>query len=89
MTSLSWIKWKIHEQWEELLPDRFDPEMAKRDVDPDGVIRNYENSYSMHHKGFEATPEEVKELLERYKKAEAGLIWWDEEKQELREADTQ
>ena len=85
MTSLSWIKWKIHEQWEESLPERFDPELAARDADPDGIIRNYENSYSMHHKGFEATPEEVKELIERYRRAEEGLIRWDEERQELYE----
>ena len=87
MTSLSWIKWKIHQEWEESLPDRFDPERAAQDADEDGMIRNYENSYSMHHKGVEATPEEFKELLDRYRRAEEGLIKWDEEKKELYEVD--
>ena len=85
MTSLSWIKWKIHQEWEQSLPDRFDAEPAAQDADEDGMIRNYENSYAMHHKTVEASAEEVKELLARYKKAEAGLIRWDEEKQCLYE----
>lgn len=87
MASLGWIKRKIHQEWEESLPDRFDPERGAQDADPNGMIRNYENSYSMHHKTVEATPEEVKELLDRYRRAEDGLIRWDEDKQELYEID--
>lgn len=83
MTSLSWIKGKIHQEWERSLADRFDPERVKQEADENGVVRDYENSYSMHHKTVEATPEEVKELLARYKKAEAGLIIWDEDKKML------
>jgi hypothetical protein len=50
-------------------------------------IRDYENSYSMHHKTVEATTEEVKQLMDRYKRAQAGLIPSDEEHQELNELD--
>ena len=82
---VQWVKWKIAEEWAESLPARYDPAKAAEDVDPDGVIRNYENSYDMHHKIVEATPQEIKRLLERQKKAEQGLIVWDEENQELRE----
>ena len=87
MPSVEWVKWKIAEEWAENLPDRYDPAKAAEDVDPDGVIHNYENSYDMHHKIGEATPQEIKALLERQEKAEQGLIVWDEEKQELRELD--
>ncbi|MBA3629477.1 MAG: hypothetical protein H0W55_07350 [Actinobacteria bacterium] len=85
MTSSGWIKSKIHEEWEASLPDRFDAERAKQDADSDGIIRDYENSYDMHHKTVEASAEEVQELLARYKKADAGLIRWDEENQRLYE----
>lgn len=51
------------------------------------MIRNYENSYSMHHKVVEETPEAFIELLDRYRRAEEGLIVWDEERQELYEVD--
>ena len=81
--------WKIYEEWEAALPDRYDPVKAAAEADEDGVIRNYENSYDMHHKTVEATPQELKALLERQKKAEAGLIVWDEETQKLREFDSQ
>lgn len=84
---LSWIKHKIHQQWEESLPDRYDPARARKDVNADGVIENYENSYEMAGKSAEATASEVKELMTRYKKAEAGLIRWDEQRQELYEID--
>jgi hypothetical protein len=87
MTSVGWVKSKIHEEWEASLPDRFDVERAQEDAGPDGMIRDYENSYSMHHSTVEASPAEVKELLERYKKADAGLIRWDQEKQRLQEVD--
>ena len=73
MTSLGWIKSKIHTEWEKSLAERFDAARAEQEADSDGMIRNYENSYAMHHKTVEASPEEVKDLLARYKKAEAGL----------------
>ena len=85
MASVEWVKWKIHEEWEASLPDRYDPEKAAAEADADGVIRNYENSYDMHHKVVEATRQEVMELMRRQDKAEQGLIVWDEKKQELRE----
>lgn len=80
--------WKIYEEWEDSLPDRFDPAKAAAEADADGVIRNYENSYDIHHKVVEATREEVMALRERQRKAEAGLIVWDEAKQELRELES-
>ena len=85
MASSGWVKWKIHEEWESSLPDRYDPPKAAAGADADGVIRNYENSYDMHHKVVEATREEVMILMERQRKAEQGLIVWDDEKQEVRE----
>lgn len=72
MTSLGWIKSKIHQEWEKSLAHRFDPERAEQEVDAVGVIRDYDNSYAMHHKTVEATPEEMKELLARYKKGRTG-----------------
>ena len=87
MASLGWIKSKISEQWEKELSDRSDPQRAERGADADGMIDDYENSYSMHHKIVKASAEEVKELMDRYKKAEAGLIFWDEKRQELYEID--
>ncbi len=83
MASLSWTQYKISVQWQDALPDRFDPERAKKDVDDDGMIRDYENSYSMHHKTVEATAAEVKDLMDRFQRAEQGLIIWDEELQTL------
>jgi uridine kinase len=65
------------------MPDRFDAERAEREAGPDGVIRDYENSYSMHHKMVEATRAEIDVLTERFKKAEAGLIHWNEEEGKL------
>ena len=88
MTSVEWVKWKIAEEWAESLPDRYDAAEAAKDVDADGVIRNYENSYDMHHKVVEATPQEIKKLLERQKKAEQGLIIWEEDGQCLRNLET-
>ena len=85
MASVDWVKWKIHEEWAESLPHRYDPDKAAKDVDAGGVIRNYENSYDMHHAIAEATPQEIKVLIERQKKAEQGLIVWDEEIQKLRD----
>ena len=87
MPSVEWVKWKIHEEWAESLPDRYDPAKAAKDADPDGVIRDYENSYDMHHKVVEATRQEVMELMRRQDKAEQGLIVWDEETQKLRDVD--
>ena len=87
MASVDWVKRKIHEEWADSLPDRYDPAKAAEDVDPDGVIRNYENSYDMHHKIVEATPQEIKALIERQKKAEQGLIVWDETTQRTRDLD--
>lgn len=87
MTSLGWIKSKIHQEWEVSLRDRFDEERAEKEVDEDGRIRDYDNSYAMHHKTVEASPEEIKELLTRYKKAEAGLIIWEEDEKRLVELD--
>lgn len=87
VTSLSWVKWKIHEEWEASLPDRFNAARSAEEVSSDGTIHDYENSYSMHHKTVEATPAEVKELMERYKKAEQGLIVWDQETNSLVELD--
>jgi hypothetical protein len=87
MTSLFWIKLTIYEEWADSMPNRFDAERAEREAGPDGVIRDYENSYSMHHKMVEATQAEINVLTERFKKAEAGRIRWDEERQELYEID--
>lgn len=87
MASLGWIKYQISREWEESLPDRFDPQRAAQEADEDGMIGNFENSYSMHHKVVEATREEVLELMARYDRAEAGLIRWDEERQELYQVD--
>ena len=84
---VEWVKWKIAEEWAESLPDRYDPAKTAKDTDPDGVIRNYENSYDMHHKIVEATPQELKVLMKRQEKAEQGLIVWDEKEQRLRELD--
>lgn len=85
MASVEWVKWKIAEEWAASLPDRYDPAKAAKDVYADGIVQNYENSYDMHHKIAEATPQEVKALLERQEKAELGTIIWDEERQQLYE----
>ncbi len=85
MGSIDWIKSKIHEEWKRSLPNRFDSERAKQDSDAEGVTRDYENSYSMHHKTVEASLDEIKTLMERYKRAEQGLIQWDDATQSLYE----
>jgi hypothetical protein len=53
-------KWQIYAEWEMSLPNRFDPELAAKYPD-----------YRLHHKVFHATPEEMKDLLARYRAAEA------------------
>lgn len=40
---------------------------ALDEVDERGWIKDYENSYAMHHKLMEATAEEVMELMARYR----------------------
>ena len=85
MALVDWVKRKIHEEWAESLPNRYDPAKAAAEADADGVIRNYENSYDMHHKVVEATREEVMELMARQEKAEQGLIVWDENLERLRD----
>ena len=87
MVSVEWVKSRIHEEWVEALPDRYDPAKAAKDVDREGVIRNYESSYDMHHKIVEARPQEIKALIKRQEKAEQGLIVWDEKEGRLRELD--
>lgn len=82
------MKWKIAEEWEASLPDRYDAAKAAKDVDRDGVIRDYENSYDMHHRIVEATPQEIKALLERQERADQGLIVWDEQLGRLRDVES-
>lgn len=85
VVGVEWVKWKIAEEWAESLPDRRDSAKAAKDVDTVGIIRDYENSYDMHHRVAEATPQEIKVLLERQKRADQGLIVWDEAAQKLLE----
>ena len=84
---IGWTKWKIHEEWQASLPDRYDPAKAAAEADADGVTRDYENSYDMHHKVVEATREEVMELIARQEKAQQGLIVWDEQLGRLRDVE--